>query len=214
MAKKKSQTKKQKTNKKRHSTNTRKCTSNKDMITMKSFTKKSKIVKFQPNPTVDVYNCYERSSLAKYIVNQLNRGVELHNIQDITTRIPFDIDFLCTHFMDEIFEYIEQEYIPLLENMTDDQDGRIFERQLEELMEAILYYEIVWLTMNKTRYTFVKKSIYDRVKKILGPHDETNFEERVLQELKSYFDYVDLNRSSPKSSTRSSSKSSTRSRNR
>ena len=207
MAKKKSQTQKQKSKKKRHSTNTRKCTSNKDIITMKSFTKKSKIVKFQPNPTSNIYNCYEKGSLAKYIVNQLNRGVELQNIQDITTRIPFDIDFLCTHFMDEIFEYIEQEYIPLLENMTDHEDGRIFESQLNDLMNTILEYEIVWLAINKTRYTFVKKSIYGRVKKVLGPHDETNFEERVLEELESYFEYIDLNKSRSKSRSKSSNRS-------
>lgn len=214
MAKKKLQTKKQKSNKKRRSTNTRKCTSNKDIITMKSFTKKSKIVKFQPNPTANIYNCYEKDSLAKYIVNQLNRGVELHNIQDITTRIPFGVGFLCTHFIDEIFEYIEQEYIPLLEIMTEHEDGRIFESQLNDLMNTILEYEIVWLATNKTRYTFVKKSIYDRVKKILGPHDETNFEERVLEELESYFDYIELNRNRTRSSTRSSNRSSTRSSNR
>ena len=66
-------------------------------------------------------------------------------------------------------------------------------------MDIILYYEIIWLTINKTRFTFVKKSIYDRVKKILGPHDETNFEERVLQELKPYFEYINLNRNSTSS---------------
>jgi len=196
MAKKKSQTKKQKSNKKRPAANTRKCTSNKDMITMNSFTKKSKIVKFKPDPTVDVYNCYQRSSLAKYIVNQLNRDVELQNIQDITTRIPFGVGFLCTHFMDEIFEYIEKQMIPLLENMTDHEDGRIFESQLEEFMDVIVTYEQVWITINKTRYAFVKKNMKARVKKILGQHDETNFQQRVLEELKSYFEYVDSIRNS------------------
>lgn len=196
MAKKKSQSQKQKSNKKRHAANTRKCTSNKDMITMNSFTKKSKIVKFKPDPTVDVYNCYEKGSLAKYIVNQLNRGVELQNIQDITTRIPFGVGFLCTHFMDEIFEYIEKQMIPLLEDMTDHEDGRIFESQLEEFMDVIVTYEPVWITINKTRYAFVKKNMKARVKKILGPHDETNFEERVLEELESYFEYVDSIRNS------------------
>ena len=211
MAKKKLQSQKQKAKKKRLIASTRKCTSNKDIITMNPFTKKSKIVKFQPDPAVDVYNCYQRSSLAKYIVNQLNRDVELHNIQDITTRIPFGVPFLCTHFMDEIFEYIETQMNPLLGDMTQHQDGRIFGSQLEELVEVIVTYEPVWITINKTRYAFVKKNIKARVKKILGQHDETNFQERVLEELKSYFDYVDLKRSSAKSSTRSSAKSSTRS---
>ena len=199
--------KSQKHQQKRSQSNTRKCTSRKDIITQKTFTKKSKIVKFQPDPNIDVYNCYEKKSLSKYVLFKLEDGEELENITDMTTRIPFGLPFLCTHFIEEIFGFIERKMIELLFDMSSYEfpDGRMFTEQLSELMDLIQYYESVWVTVNKTRYTFIKKTIINDIKKTLKMDEETNFQERTLDEVNMYFDFLENHRSQRKNSSRNRS---------
>lgn len=192
MGKRNTTQKKRKNKKEKQRSNTSKCTSKIDIFTQEKFTKKSNIIKFQPNQSQDVFSCYEKKSLSKYITFELNKGVNIDEIADATTRVPFGLEFLCAHFANEIFKYIEVELIEILSSIVENEnypDGRAFENEMDTYMEVLDYYHLVWLHVDKRRYTMIKKKVHNMITSILKDVD-TDFEERAMDEVDQYFDQI------------------------
>lgn len=183
--------KEKKENKRKTRSNTSKCSSNTDIFTLKKFTKKSNIIKFQPDPTVDVYQCYERKSLAKYISSELDRKKNIYEITDPMTRLPYTLSFLVDHFANEILEHIRLGINESIEEMTNDYpDGRIFTAQLSRLMNFIDHYRDVWVRISSKKMDKFQSDIEKDIKYWFEDH-ESDFEERTIHEIRGYFNNLE-----------------------
>jgi hypothetical protein len=191
--------KKAKVKKQKQRSNSSKCTSKIDIFTQEKFTKKSNIVKFQPNQSKNVFNCYEKKSLSKYITFQLNKNKHFDEIVDVTTRIPFGLEFMCAHFSNEIFKYIEMNLMDILFDVKYDDypDGRIFTNVFETFMDFIDDYYPVWIQVDNRRYGIIKKKIQNVITNVLKDN-ETDFEERAMDEVNEYFFRIDSDREGSK----------------
>jgi len=183
--------KEKKDNKRKTRSNTSKCSSNIDIFTLKKFTKTSHVIKFQPDPTVDVYQCYERKSLAKYISSELGINKNIYEITDPMTRLPYTLPFLIHHFANEILEHVRVGINELIEDMTDGYpDERIFTGHLSRLMNFIDFYHDVWVILsNKKMYKFqsdIEHDVQD-----LFEDRESFFEKRTINEIREYFNNLE-----------------------
>ena len=139
-----------------------------------------------------MYNCYERESLAKHISFTLNNNGNVYQIPDPTTRILFPLPFLIKHFTKEILDFILQELNVMLEKMTihDYPDGRLFTYQMTDIMNFIDYHREVWSNISTKRYNAIKRTIEVDVEDWLDD-ENTNFKERAIYEIRTYFDNLE-----------------------
>ena len=86
------------------SADTKNCTNKRDPITLDELTSSDIIIKFQPNPPEDIYNCYDRDSLKTHIEHQLNSEIynntndPVNNVKDPITNIQVGRNFIETNF--------------------------------------------------------------------------------------------------------------------
>ena len=75
-----------------------------DPITLEPLTSSDIIIKFQPSPNLNKYNCYDRSALKTHILHQLNPETEddnsdpVNNVRDPVSNIQVGRNFIETNF--------------------------------------------------------------------------------------------------------------------
>ena len=81
--------------------NTENCINKDDPITLEPLTSSNIIIKFQPNPNQNQFNCYDRDALKTHILHQLNIETEndpVNNVRDPSTNIQLGRHFIETNF--------------------------------------------------------------------------------------------------------------------
>lgn len=97
------------------------CINKDDPITLEPLTSSDIIIKFQPNPNQNRFNCYDRDALKTHILHQLNIETEndnndpVDNVRDPSTNIQ-----LGRHFIETNFPEIN---LPDLSDSDDDRDS-------------------------------------------------------------------------------------------
>ena len=80
------------------------CINEDDPITLEPLTSSDIVIKFQPNPNQNIFNCYDRNALKTHILHQLNLETEddnsdpVNNVKDPSTNIQLGRHFIETNY--------------------------------------------------------------------------------------------------------------------
>lgn len=86
------------------SADTENCINEDDPITLEPLTSSDIVIKFQPNPNQNKFNCYDRDALKTHILHQLNVETEddnsdpVNNVKDPSTNIQVGRQFIETNY--------------------------------------------------------------------------------------------------------------------
>ena len=83
---------------------TENCINEDDPITLEPLTSSDIVIKFQPNPNKNIFNCYDRDALKRHILHQLSLETEddnndpVNNVKDPSTNIQLGRHFIETNY--------------------------------------------------------------------------------------------------------------------
>ena len=86
------------------SADTENCINEDDPITLEPLTSSDIVIKFQPNPNKNIFNCYDRDALKRHILHQLSLETEddnsdpVNNVKDPSTNIQLGRQFIETNY--------------------------------------------------------------------------------------------------------------------
>jgi hypothetical protein len=167
------------------------CTSKIDLISHTKLDRRFKIVKFQPNPNIDLFNCYKKVELEKYIIFEFNKGTPISDIKDITTRKQFGVNFIYNNFpnlcKDRILYTIDT-YITNIRHYN----SSIIRNNLEEILYQ---YKSLLIIMNDRDYKSIWVDIKYQLKEKFknnyddGTSDKVLSSEIIIENIKQKFDF-------------------------
>ena len=98
------------------------CFNNADVISQEDFKEEDEIVQFQPNPSVEKFNCYVKANLHSYIKHLLQQKKNISNIKDPLSNLQFPSFFIRHHFPDLATQYDNNEFESLQESDDEDEE--------------------------------------------------------------------------------------------